>query len=94
MSEPIVFISNLRIKEGKLDMFKEAFPQVAEEIKRDKPGTVRSSPIPTRMAPRRLSFTSFLMANPWRSTSKSWRKSKAASRIFGGRQLEHLWQSR
>ena len=40
MSEPIVFISNLRIKEGKLDGFKEAFPQVAEEIKIDKPGTV------------------------------------------------------
>jgi len=40
MSKPIVFISNLRIKEGKLDMFKEAFPQVAEEIKIDKPGTV------------------------------------------------------
>ena len=40
MSKPIAFISNLRIKEGKLDMFKEAFPQVAEEIKIDKPGTV------------------------------------------------------
>ena len=40
MSKPIAFISNLRIKEGKLDMFKEAFPQVAEEIKTDKPGTV------------------------------------------------------
>jgi len=40
MSDPIVFISNLRIKEGKLDMYKEAFPKVAEEIKTDKPGTV------------------------------------------------------
>ena len=40
MSKPIVFISHLRIKEGKFDSWKEASPQIAEEIKTDKPGTI------------------------------------------------------
>ena len=40
MSEPIVFVSKVRIKDRKLDSFKDAFPKVAEEIKTDKPGTV------------------------------------------------------
>jgi hypothetical protein len=40
MSGPIVFVSNVRIKDRRLDDYKEAFPQVADEIKKDKPGTV------------------------------------------------------
>jgi len=40
MSEPIVFISNQRIKEGKLDGYKQYYRQVAELTEADKPGTV------------------------------------------------------
>jgi quinol monooxygenase YgiN len=40
MSEPIVFISHLRIKEDKLDGFKHSFRQGAELIEASKPGTV------------------------------------------------------
>ena len=40
MSEPIVFISHLRIKAGKLDEFKQFAPQGAELIEASKPGTV------------------------------------------------------
>lgn len=40
MSEPIVFISNQRIKEGKLGGYKQAYRQVAELTEATKPGTV------------------------------------------------------
>ena len=40
MSEPIVFISHFKIKEGKLDGFKQLHQKVVEQIKADKPGTV------------------------------------------------------
>ena len=40
MSEPIVFISNQRIKEGKLDGYKQYYRQVAEFTEANKPGTV------------------------------------------------------
>jgi hypothetical protein len=40
MSEPIVFISKQRIKEGKLDVFKERYREVAEYIRSSRPGTV------------------------------------------------------
>jgi hypothetical protein len=40
MSEPIVFISNQRIKDGKLDAYTQAYRQVAEMTKATKPGTV------------------------------------------------------
>ena len=40
MSEPIIFISHFKIKEGKLDGFKQLHQKVVEQIKADKPGTV------------------------------------------------------
>lgn len=40
MSEPIVFISHFKIKEGKLDGFKQHAQMVREHIKANKPGTV------------------------------------------------------
>jgi quinol monooxygenase YgiN len=40
MSEPIVFISRNRVKEGKLDDFKVAYQAGAERLRREKPGTV------------------------------------------------------
>jgi quinol monooxygenase YgiN len=40
MSEPIVFISHQRIKEGKLDAYKQLFREYIGIIKADKPGTV------------------------------------------------------
>jgi quinol monooxygenase YgiN len=40
MSEPIVFISHNRIKDGKLDEFKQISRQAAEMIEESKPGTV------------------------------------------------------
>lgn len=40
MSEPIVFISNQRIKESKLDGYKQYYRQVAELTEANKPGTV------------------------------------------------------
>jgi hypothetical protein len=40
VSEPIVFISNQRIKVGKLDGYKQYYRQVAELTKATKPGTV------------------------------------------------------
>jgi hypothetical protein len=40
MSEPIVFISNQRIKEGKLDGYMQNYRQVAEFTEENKPGTV------------------------------------------------------
>jgi len=40
MSEPIVFISHFKIKEGKLDGFKQLSQKVTEQIKANKPGTV------------------------------------------------------
>ena len=40
MSEPIVFISKQRIKEGKLDGFKPLYRQSAEFMETNKPGTV------------------------------------------------------
>jgi hypothetical protein len=40
MSEPIVFISNQRVKEGKLEGYKQYYRQVAEQAKANKPGTV------------------------------------------------------
>ena len=40
MSEPIVFISHNRVKEGKLDGFKQHYRQGAELMEANKPGTV------------------------------------------------------
>ena len=40
MSEPIIFISNQRVKEGKLEGYKQYYRQVAEQAKADKPGTI------------------------------------------------------
>jgi hypothetical protein len=40
MSEPIIFISNQRVKEGKLEEYKLYYRQVAEQTKANKPGTV------------------------------------------------------
>jgi hypothetical protein len=40
MSEPIVFISNQRVKEGKLEGYKDYYRQVAEQAKANKPGTL------------------------------------------------------
>jgi len=40
MSEPIVFISNQRIKEGKFDEYAQNYRQVAEMTEANKPGTV------------------------------------------------------
>jgi hypothetical protein len=40
MSEPIIFISNQRVKEGKLEEYKLYYRQVAEQAKANKPGTV------------------------------------------------------
>lgn len=40
MSEPIVFISHFRVKEGKLDSLKQFAQAITEQIKADKPGTV------------------------------------------------------
>ena len=40
MSEPIVFISKQRIKEGKLDEFKQSYQRTAEFIESTRPGTV------------------------------------------------------
>jgi quinol monooxygenase YgiN len=39
MSEPIVFISHFKVKEGKHDEFKQLSQEVTEHIKADKPGT-------------------------------------------------------
>lgn len=40
MPEPIVFISNQRVKKGKLEGYKEYYRQVAEMTEANKPGTV------------------------------------------------------
>ena len=40
MSEPIVFISHFKIKEGKLDGLKQHAQMMTELIKAEKPGTV------------------------------------------------------
>lgn len=40
MSEPIIFISNQRVKQGKLEGYKHYYRQVAEQAKANKPGTV------------------------------------------------------
>jgi len=40
MSEPIVFISNQRVKKGKLDGYKQYYRQVAEMTEANKPRTV------------------------------------------------------
>jgi quinol monooxygenase YgiN len=40
MSEPIVFISRSRVKEGRLDDFKLFYQAGAERLRREKPGTV------------------------------------------------------
>jgi hypothetical protein len=40
MAEPIVFISNQRVKEGKLEGYKQYYRQVAEQARQNKPGTV------------------------------------------------------
>lgn len=40
MSEPIVFISHQRVKEGKLDGYKQYYREVAEMTERNKPGTL------------------------------------------------------
>jgi len=39
MSEPIIFISNQRVKDGKLEGYKQYYRQVAELTKANKPGT-------------------------------------------------------
>jgi len=40
MSEPIIFISNQRVKQGKLEGYKHYYRQVAEQAKANKPGTI------------------------------------------------------
>jgi quinol monooxygenase YgiN len=40
MSEPIIFISHQRVKEGKLEGYKDYYRQVAEQARQHKPGTV------------------------------------------------------
>jgi quinol monooxygenase YgiN len=40
MSEPIVFISHNRVKEGKLDDFKQAYQKAAKLMEANKPGTI------------------------------------------------------
>ena len=40
MSEPIIFISNQRVKEGKLEGYKQYYRQVAEQARQNKPGTI------------------------------------------------------
>ena len=40
MSEPIVFISHFRVKEGALDNVKQLIQKVGEQIKANRPGTV------------------------------------------------------
>ena len=40
MSEPIIFISHQRVKEGKLEGNKQYYRQVAEQAKANKPGTI------------------------------------------------------
>jgi len=40
MSEPIVFIGHHRVKEGKLEAFKQHFRQSVESTQADKPGTI------------------------------------------------------
>jgi hypothetical protein len=40
MSEPIIFISHQRVKEGKLEGYKQYYRQVAEQAKAEKPGTI------------------------------------------------------
>jgi hypothetical protein len=40
MSEPIIFISNQKVKEGKLEGYKQYYRQVAEQAKAEKPGTI------------------------------------------------------
>jgi hypothetical protein len=40
MSEPIIFISRSRIKEGELGSLKGYMPEITELIKENKPGTV------------------------------------------------------
>jgi quinol monooxygenase YgiN len=40
MSEPVVFISRNKVKQGKLDGFKKAYRESSERLRREKPGTV------------------------------------------------------
>ena len=40
MSEPIIFISNQKVKEGKLEEYIDYYRQVAEHAKANKPGTI------------------------------------------------------
>jgi hypothetical protein len=40
MSDPIIFISHQRVKEGKLEGYTQYYRQVAEMTKANKPGTV------------------------------------------------------
>jgi len=40
MSEPIIFISHQKVKEGKLEGYKQYYRQVAEQAKAEKPGTI------------------------------------------------------
>lgn len=40
MSEPIIFISHQRVKEGKLEGYMHYYRQVAEQAKANKPGTL------------------------------------------------------
>ena len=40
MSEPIIFISNQKVKERQLEGYKQYYRQVAEQAKANKPGTI------------------------------------------------------
>lgn len=40
MSEPIIFISNQKIREGKLEEYKALYREVVQRVKDSKPGTV------------------------------------------------------
>jgi hypothetical protein len=39
MSEPVIFISNQRVKKGKLDAYAEYYREVAKDAEANKPGT-------------------------------------------------------
>lgn len=40
MSEPLVFVSHFRVREGKLEDFRREFELVVRELEGDKPGTL------------------------------------------------------
>jgi hypothetical protein len=71
MSEPIVFISHSRVKQGKLEAFKDLARETIPLIERGKPGTVVFLGYTrTRTAPRFTWFTPSPTPMPWTGTSE------------------------